>query len=255
MAPWMICTTSLVRRFNCNCSRSLRLYRLTKLATVASLAVLSPLQVLAVPSDNRPTAFFSSVSGSRSTQQYHHHNNQHRQQRRDISVSMSKLDSPSAQRNKEPIWSILSSKVLPLLPTKDGPRRVLEIAAGCGVHSHHFSMQLLQHQIPFQWYPTDPEAVSRDSIQAYLQEEPDLHGSLQPPQPLTLNQDGVVQQQTGWNEAPLDLMICINMIHISPWEATLGLMKVAGKHLKQPGGVLYLYGPYKVDGEMVESNR
>ena len=50
-----------------------------------------------------------------------------------------------------------------------------------------------------------------------------------------------------------DLVLCINMVHISPWEATLGLMACAGKCLG-PGGILMCYGPYKVDGTAVESN-
>jgi len=50
-----------------------------------------------------------------------------------------------------------------------------------------------------------------------------------------------------------DLVLCINMIHISPWKATLGLMACAGKSLRK-GGTLMCYGPYKVDGTAVESN-
>ena len=40
---------------------------------------------------------------------------------------------------------------------------------------------------------------------------------------------------------------CINMIHISPWEATLGLIKGAAAILP-PGSPLYLYGPYIREG-------
>jgi len=46
-----------------------------------------------------------------------------------------KLESPSAERNKEPIWNVLESKVLPLLLQQDsgeGPIRILETAAGAG---------------------------------------------------------------------------------------------------------------------------
>ena len=49
------------------------------------------------------------------------------------------------------------------------------------------------------------------------------------------------------------MITCINMIHIAPFDATLGLMKCAGKVLKR-GGRLMCYGPYKVGGTAVESN-
>jgi hypothetical protein len=42
-------------------------------------------------------------------------------------------------------------------------------------------------------------------------------------------------------------VICINMIHIAPWTAAAGLMRGAA-HVLSPGGVLYLYGPYRRDG-------
>ena len=51
----------------------------------------------------------------------------------------------------------------------------------------------------------------------------------------------------------LDLITNINMIHISPWSATQGLMKTSSELLR-PGGILYCYGPYKVNGTAVESN-
>ncbi|WP_332688815.1 DUF938 domain-containing protein, partial [Bosea sp. (in: a-proteobacteria)] len=40
---------------------------------------------------------------------------------------------------------------------------------------------------------------------------------------------------------------CINMIHISPWAATQGLIAEAAR-LLPPGGPLYLYGPYRQSG-------
>ncbi|CAB9497951.1 Methyltransferase-like 26 [Seminavis robusta] len=165
---------------------------------------------------------------------------------------MAKRDSPSAQRNKEPIWNMLSAKVLPAIPKKDEPLRVLEIAAGCGVHSHHFSLQLDQTKTPFLWYPSDPEESSRASIQAYLDDEPTLKDKLQSPIDVTLHEDGPTDPNLV-NGLTFDLCICINMIHISPWSATLGLMNLAGNKLSS-GGILFLYGPYKVNGSAVESN-
>jgi hypothetical protein len=67
--------------------------------------------------------------------------------------------------------------------------------------------------------------------------------------------NGVIESETeaALSSASMDLLICINMIHISPWSATVGLMKLA-KRTMPPGGVLYCYGPYKVGGTAVESN-
>lgn len=168
---------------------------------------------------------------------------------------MAKQDSPSAQRNKQPIWNILSTKVLPSIGKAgaiNDPLRILEIAAGCGVHSHHFSLELVQTQIPFLWYPSDPDEISRASIQAYLDKEPSLHKKLQAPLDISLVEDGPVDKSVV-RGVTFDLVMCINMIHISPWTATLGLMKLAEDHLST-GGILFLYGPYIVNGSAVESN-
>lgn len=113
-----------------------------------------------------------------------------------------------------------------------------------------------------EWVPTDPDADSRDSIHAYIQEEA-LHDlGVQPPLALTLDQHGIRETSTntalsartptttpGW-----DLILCINMIHISPWTATLGLFKLASEQLDPDHGVLFCYGPYKENGTAVESN-
>lgn len=145
--------------------------------------------------------------------------------------------------------------------------RVLEIAAGAGVHTAFFSQKLVQAQIPFHYFPTDPEASSLASIQAYLEEDGleqnDRnssvleHNGVNEPLTLTLTQDGIRESDTveilEKVEETMDLVININMIHISPWSATLGLMKAAKQFLK-PGGTLFIYGPYRVGGTCVESN-
>jgi len=46
----------------------------------------------------------------------------------------------------------------------------------------------------------------------------------------------------------LTALVCINMIHISPWEATEGLLRLAGAALARDG-LLYLYGPYRREGQ------
>jgi SAM-dependent methyltransferase len=161
-----------------------------------------------------------------------------------------KLDSPSAQRNKEAIWSVLETKVF---AENKNELRVLEIAAGVGVHSHYFCQQLQAKQNfeTIQWFPTDPREESRRSIEAY---RTDVSEILQAPLALTLNEHGVVEDLQELEKKTFDLIVCINMIHISPWEATVGLMKAAQRLLKPGSGILYCYGPYKEGGTAVESN-
>jgi SAM-dependent methyltransferase len=181
------------------------------------------------------------------------------------SSSDERLDSPSAQRNKEPIWGIIESKILTSNSAagENGKElRVLEVAAGVGVHSHFFCQKLLSEKNDkgdrkcgsVQWFPTDPNPDSRRSIEAY---RPDVSEFLQPALPLTLNENGIVEEDSAAALGPpgsFDLILCVNMIHISPWEATKGLMKAA-KHLLKPGsGILYCYGPYREGGKAVESN-
>jgi hypothetical protein len=177
------------------------------------------------------------------------------------------LESPSAERNKGPIWDVLSQKVIPVI----GPiHRVVEIAAGCGVHTIYLVSRLLQQQQQqqqqtpsFTWLPTDPDYASRLSIDERVRSCSDnrLKQTIQPAQPLTLNEQGSVEDY--WSNettarffitrGSVDLVISINQIHISPWSATVGLMRTASQLLKE-GGVLYCYGPYKECGTAVESN-
>ena len=179
-----------------------------------------------------------------------------------------RLDSPSAERNKEPIWSILSTKVVPTITSREKDSdteastiRVLEVAAGTGVHSSFFVTKLLEttkepDKVSVEWYATDPSEASCGSIDAYRQDTESLRTAIRPALLLTLDEGGIMEKETKVTlskSAPFDFMTCINMIHISPWTATQGLMVVA-KELLRPGGVLYTYGPYKVNGTTVESN-
>ena len=193
-----------------------------------------------------------------------------------------RLESPSAERNKGPIWDVLSTKVIPRLGDSHRPWTVLETAAGAGVHTEHFASELLRMVVagegeagtdgggssglPFVWHPSDPSREALESIAARVEEHPATLGRVvAAPKQLTLGSTGILEEESrngddGGNNGPLDLLISINMIHISPWEATLGLMKVAGQQLRAPtdnddeGGYLYCYGPYKQDGIIVPSN-
>src|SRR3954469_16804486 len=126
-----------------------------------------------------------------------------------------RLASPAADRNKGPIFDVLS-RVLP----KSG--FVLEIAAGSGQHSVHFARALPMHT----WQPSDPGASARESIAAWGADA--ALPNLMPP----IELDVRVQP---WPVARADAIVCINMIHISPWTATLGLLKGARAILPEDG--------------------
>ncbi|MEB3164958.1 MAG: DUF938 domain-containing protein [Prochlorothrix sp.] len=154
---------------------------------------------------------------------------------------------PATQRNREPIFAILEE----ILPPD---RAVLEISSGTGEHGLYFAPRLA----PRPWIPSDPNPSARDSIQAWRAAEP--CPTLLPPLDLDvcwelwpleadLEADLVPEILTTWNRErfPLGAIVNINMIHIAPWEACLGLMAGAGR-LLPPEGVLYLYGPYREGG-------
>jgi hypothetical protein len=141
--------------------------------------------------------------------------------------AVNSLLSPACERNKEPILEVLR-RVLP----KTG--LVLEIAAGSGQHAIHFSRALPM----LTWQPSDADARARASIDAWTEGEalPNLMPALE-----------LDVRKQPWPLERADAIVCINMIHISPWAATLALMRGAGAILPA-GGVLYLYGPYRIDG-------
>lgn len=134
---------------------------------------------------------------------------------------------PSAERNKEPILSVLS-RVLP-------PRGViLEIGSGTGQHVAHFAEAL--PALTFQ--PSEMDVERHASIAAWASA-----GNLSNVRvPLAID-----VTQRPWPVRNADAIVCINVIHISPWEATLALMAGAGQILPA-GGVLVTYGPYTRGG-------
>lgn len=145
-----------------------------------------------------------------------------------------KFSSPSALRNRGPIFDVLRD-ILPENGT------VLEIASGSGEHVTHFAT----HLPGLVWQPSDPSPQARASIREWVKVEA-LANVLTP-----LDIDTSAET---WPIARADAMVAINMVHISPWAATQGLLKGAGK-LLPTGGVLVLYGPYRREGEgLVASN-
>jgi len=135
---------------------------------------------------------------------------------------------PSAARNRAPILAVLQ-RVLP------ADARVLEIASGSGEHAVFFAGAMPG----VRWQPSDPDAAARGSIAAWIAAE--AARNVDAPLAIDASADA-------WAvEGPFDAVVAINVIHISPWEATLGLMAGAGRLLR-PGGVLFTYGAYKRGG-------
>jgi hypothetical protein len=90
-----------------------------------------------------------------------------------------------------------------------------------------------------QWQPTDVDSDALESIEAWRASG---HAS-NLRAPLRLD-----AREGHWPVESANAIVCINMIHISPWEATLGLFAGAARIL-DAGELLYLYGPYRFDGE------
>jgi SAM-dependent methyltransferase len=144
-----------------------------------------------------------------------------------------KQSSPAAARNKEPIREVLARHL---------PERglVLEIASGTGEHAAHMAA----HFPGLRWQPTDADPAALASIEAWRAEA--ALPNLLPPLALDVT-------APAWPVAEADAIVCVNMVHISPWEASLALFDGAARVLA-PAGVLFLYGPYRFDGATAPSN-
>ena len=135
---------------------------------------------------------------------------------------------PSPERNKQPILDILA-RVLP--PTGF----VLEIGSGTGQHVAHFARAL--PRLTFQ--PSEMDTDKHPSIAAWVRHE--NLSNVRAPIAIDLT-------QRPWPVRAAEAIVCINVIHISPWAATVALMQGAGEILTA-GGVLVTYGPYRRDGK------
>jgi hypothetical protein len=141
---------------------------------------------------------------------------------------------PHVARNAAPIAEVLQS----ILPERG---LVLEVASGTGEHVLHFAREF-PHLL---WQPSDPEPGAVRSIEAWRAEAG--HFNLLPA--LSLDARAAL-----WPVPRADAILCINMVHISPWAATAGLMRGAARLLEQ-GAPLYLYGAYRRAGvETAPSN-
>ena len=134
------------------------------------------------------------------------------------------IRAPAAERNKQPILEILK-RWLPAQGT------VLEIASGTGQHVAHFA----KATPALFWQPTEMEVERHESILAWIEAEQLVN--VRPPVALDVSRHP-------WPVDRADVVVCINMIHISPWQATLDLIAGSARVLRE-GGILFLYGPYR----------
>ncbi len=139
---------------------------------------------------------------------------------------------PHVARNRDPIFDVLRR----VLPPKG---LVLEVASGSGEHATYFAAKFPA----LDWRPTDPDSEALASVAAHR----DAAGlpNLLPPLQLDVT-------AAHWPVEQADAVICCNMIHIAPWAACEGLLAGATRVLPG-GGLLYLYGPYKIGGQHTAS--
>ena len=144
--------------------------------------------------------------------------------------------SPAADRNKGPILT----ELLRRLPATG---RALEVASGSGQHVAHFAAAMPG----WNWQPSDAEPVALASIAA-LTADADLRNVAAPIALDLLAPSGA----SAWTKAPLDLVYCANLLHISPWASCAALMRGSAASLSSHG-LLVTYGPYRVDGEALQA--
>lgn len=138
-----------------------------------------------------------------------------------------KRHAPATARNREPILAVLREE----LPARG---LVLEVASGTGEHAAYFAPLFPN----LRWQPSDADEESLASIEAWVADS--AAANLLPPVVLDAASET-------WPLARADAILCVNMVHISPWAATVGLMRGAGR-LLEAGAPLLLYGPYRRAG-------
>jgi hypothetical protein len=138
---------------------------------------------------------------------------------------------PAALRNREPIAQVLRS----WLPESG---LVLEVASGTGEHAVYFAERFAS----LDWQPCDIHPDALGSIEAWR--EAAMRANLRPPIALDAS-------AADWPIARAEAVVSLNMVHISPWTAALGLLAGAARILTS-GAPLILYGPWIRDGAATE---
>ena len=131
------------------------------------------------------------------------------------------MTAPAAARNRDAILAVLRTH----LPSSG---TLLEIASGTGEHAAHFAAALPE----WQFQPSDPIHERRASIDAWCAGLPNVAPAL------------ALDATAPWAISHAEAVLCCNMIHIAPWEATRGLLR----NTAALGAMLILYGPFIQDG-------
>ncbi|VDK65855.1 unnamed protein product [Anisakis simplex] len=155
-----------------------------------------------------------------------------------------KKSEEAADRNKHHILEILQKYM------DQSPLKVLEISSGTGRHVEHFARHF-PHAV---FQPTEIDADSVNSLNATLAnnqlsniKQPLILDASKPFDTWCLPEDFCC--------GCVDVIININMIHVSSNAAVDGLFEASGKLLKSKSGLLITYGAYSVDGQITpESN-
>lgn len=145
-----------------------------------------------------------------------------------------KRHAPATARNSQPLAEVLARE-LPASGT------VLEIASGSGEHA-----VFMARRFPaLDWQPSDRDAEALASVDAWAAEA--RLANLRP----AIALDAAAPD---WPNVSADALLCVNMVHISPWDAAVGLFAGAGRVLGS-GAPLVFYGPFvEPDVETAASN-
>ena len=146
-----------------------------------------------------------------------------------------RLDAPAFHRNHEAIWSAIGG----FLATQRGD--LLEIGSGTGQHAAAFAPRAPE----IAWWPSDIHDSHLKSIEAWRAHSGALN--MHAPQRIDLNDPAWDWIGHAERNAPLTAILCINVLHISPWRVSQNLFSGAGRLLRDDGR-LFVYGPFKRDG-------
>ena len=146
---------------------------------------------------------------------------------------------PAATRNKTFIGDVLSRII-----QKNGS--ILEIGSGSGEHGVAFQKRFPE----IIWQTSDPDLRHRQSISSWILYE---KLNMKMPQPLAIDVEITPWEISSALALSLQVIVSINLIHISSWNCTRSLFKESGKLLSN-GKYLMLYGPFKIDNEHISQS-